>query len=90
MNGNPIFNKGIRRERAEDDVNRTTLLSAASQAVAQVAKDSEKGVRGVHEIQVTLRKYEFSPWLAAPQEGRTGQADHGLRRPRSRIQTGRL
>jgi cytochrome c oxidase subunit II len=38
-----------------------TLLSAASQGVAQVAKDAATGVRGVHEIQVTLRKYEFSP-----------------------------
>jgi cytochrome c oxidase subunit 2 len=37
------------------------LLSAASQAVAQEAKDAGTGVQGVHEIQVTLRKYEFSP-----------------------------
>jgi cytochrome c oxidase subunit 2 len=38
-----------------------TLLSAASQGVAQVAKDAGTEARGVHEIQVTLRKYEFSP-----------------------------
>jgi len=37
------------------------LLSAVSQGVAQAAKDAATGVRGVHEIQVTLRKYEFSP-----------------------------
>ena len=37
-----------------------TLLSAASQGVAQAAKDAGTGVQ-VHEIQVTLRKYEFSP-----------------------------
>jgi len=39
-----------------------TILSAASaRTVAQVAKDAGTPTRGVHEIQVTLRKYEFSP-----------------------------
>jgi cytochrome c oxidase subunit II len=39
-----------------------TILSAASaRTVAQVAKDAGTQVRGVHEIQVTLRKYEFNP-----------------------------
>jgi cytochrome c oxidase subunit 2 len=39
-----------------------TILSAASaRTLAQVAKDAGTGVQGVHEIQVTLRKYEFSP-----------------------------
>jgi cytochrome c oxidase subunit II len=39
-----------------------TFLSAASpRTVAQVAKDAETRLQGVHEIQVTLRKYEFSP-----------------------------
>jgi cytochrome c oxidase subunit 2 len=38
-----------------------TLLSAVSQGVAQVAKDAGTGVQAVHVIQVTLRKYEFSP-----------------------------
>jgi len=39
-----------------------TILSAASaRTVAQVAQDAGAGVQGVHEIQVTLRKYEFSP-----------------------------
>jgi cytochrome c oxidase subunit II len=39
-----------------------TILSVASaRTVAQVAKDAGTGAHGVHEIQVTLRKYEFSP-----------------------------
>jgi len=39
-----------------------TILSAASaKAVAQVAKDTGTGSQGVHEIQMTLRKYEFGP-----------------------------
>jgi cytochrome c oxidase subunit 2 len=38
-----------------------TLLSAGSQGVPQVAKDAGTGGQAVHEIQVTLRKYEFSP-----------------------------
>ena len=39
-----------------------TILSAASaRTVAQVAKDAGTQLRGVHEIQVTLRKYEFNP-----------------------------
>jgi cytochrome c oxidase subunit 2 len=39
-----------------------TILSAASaRTVAQAAKDAETGVQAVHEIRVTLRKYEFSP-----------------------------
>jgi cytochrome c oxidase subunit 2 len=46
-----------------------TLLSAASQGVAQVAKDGVTGVQGAHEIQVTLRKYEFSPGLLRVKKG---------------------
>jgi cytochrome c oxidase subunit 2 len=39
-----------------------TILSAVSpRTVAQVAKDAGTGVEAVHEIQVALRKYEFSP-----------------------------
>jgi len=39
-----------------------TIFSAVSaRAVAQVANDEGTPTRGVHEIQVTLRKYEFSP-----------------------------
>ena len=38
------------------------ILSAASaRTVAQAAKDVGTPTPGVHEIQVTLRKYEFSP-----------------------------
>jgi len=38
------------------------ILSAASaRTVAQVAKDPGTEVQAVHEIQVTLRKYEFDP-----------------------------
>jgi hypothetical protein len=44
-------------------------LSAASQGVAQVVKDAGTGVQGVHEIQVTLRKYEFSPGLLRVKKG---------------------
>ena len=39
-----------------------TVLSAASTGtVAHAAKDAGTPTQGVHEIQVTLRKYEFSP-----------------------------
>ena len=39
-----------------------TFLSVASaRTVAQVAKDAGTPMRGIHEIQVTLRKFEFSP-----------------------------
>ena len=38
------------------------ILSAASaRTVAQAAKDAGPPTPGVHEINVTLRKYEFSP-----------------------------
>ena len=39
----------------------TILFAAPARTVAQVAKDAGTPMRGVHEIQVTLRKYEFSP-----------------------------
>ena len=39
----------------------TTLSAASARTVAQVAKDAGTGVQAVHEIRVTLRKYEFSP-----------------------------
>ena len=39
-----------------------TILSAASaRTAAPVARDAGTGAQRVHEIQVTLRKYEFSP-----------------------------
>jgi len=39
----------------------TILTAASARTVAQVAEDAGTSKRGVHEIQVTLRKYEFSP-----------------------------
>jgi cytochrome c oxidase subunit 2 len=39
----------------------TILSGASARTVAQVAKDATTGVQAVHEIQVTLRKYEFNP-----------------------------
>ena len=47
-----------------------TILSAASaRTVAQVAKNAGTGVQRVHEIQVTLRKYEFSPGALRVRKG---------------------
>ncbi len=47
-----------------------TIFSAASATtVAQVAKDAGTGMQGVHEIQVTLKKYEFSPGLLRVRKG---------------------
>jgi cytochrome c oxidase subunit 2 len=47
-----------------------TIFSAASaRTVAQVPKDAGTGAQGVHEIQVTLRKYEFSPGLLRVRKG---------------------
>ena len=63
MSGNLLF------KQREFNVNRLkmmlmglTFLTAASlRTVAQVAKDAGAEVRGAHDIQVTLRKYKFSP-----------------------------
>jgi cytochrome c oxidase subunit II len=64
-----------------------TILSAASaRTVAQVAKDAGTGVQGVHEIQVTLRKYEFSPGSLRVRKGEqvklvmvAADHDHGFK-----------
>jgi cytochrome c oxidase subunit 2 len=63
-----------------------TLLSAASQGVAQVAKDVGTRVQGVHEFQVTLRKYEFSPGSLRVRKGEqvklimaAADHDHGFK-----------
>ena len=64
-----------------------TILSAASaRTVAQVAKDAETSMRGVHEIQVTLRKYEFSPGTLRVKKGEqvrlvmaAADHDHGFK-----------
>jgi cytochrome c oxidase subunit 2 len=63
VSGNLLF------KQREFNVNRLkmmlmglTFLTAASlRTVAQVAKDAGAEVRGAHDIQVTLRKYKFSP-----------------------------
>ena len=39
----------------------TFLSTVSARTVAQVAKDAGPPMRGIHEIKVTLRKYEFSP-----------------------------
>ena len=64
-----------------------TILSAAStRTVAQVAKDAGTGVQGVHEIRVTLRKYEFTPRLLRVRKGEqvklvmaAADHDHGFK-----------
>jgi cytochrome c oxidase subunit II len=64
-----------------------TILSAASaRTVAQVAKDAGARVQGVHEIQVTLRKYEFSPGSLRVRKGEqvklvlaAADHDHGFK-----------
>ena len=64
-----------------------TILSAASaRTVAQVAKDVETGVQRVHEIQVTLRKYEFTPGSLRVRKGEqvklvmtAADHDHGFK-----------
>ena len=63
-----------------------TLLPAASQGVAQVAKDAGTGAQRVHEIQVTLRKYEFSPGSLRVRKGErvklvmaAADHDHGFK-----------
>src|SRR6202051_1051393 len=64
-----------------------TILSAASaRTVAQVAKDAGTGMQGVHEIQGTLRKYEFSPGSLLVRKGEkvklvmtAADHDHGFK-----------
>jgi cytochrome c oxidase subunit 2 len=64
-----------------------TILSAASaRTVAQVARDAGTGAQGVHEIQVTLRKYEFNPGSLRVRKGEqvrlvmaAADHDHGFK-----------
>jgi cytochrome c oxidase subunit 2 len=64
-----------------------TILSAASaRTVAQAAEDSGTSMRAAHEIQVTLRKYEFSPGSLRVRKGEQVKLvmtaedhDHGFR-----------
>ncbi|HWO27845.1 MAG TPA: cupredoxin domain-containing protein [Candidatus Acidoferrum sp.] len=63
------------------------ICSAAStRTVAQVAEDARTSMRGVHEIQVTLRKYEFSPGSLRVRKGEqvklvmaAADHDHGFK-----------
>jgi cytochrome c oxidase subunit II len=83
----PGFQKGINVSRLKMMLIGLTILSAASaRTVAQVAKDAGTGVQGVHEIQVTLRKYEFSPGLLRVRKGEqvklvmvAADHDHGFK-----------
>ena len=64
-----------------------TILSAASaKTVAQVAKDAGTGAQAVHEIQVTLKKYEFNPGSLRVRKGErvklvmtAADHDHGFK-----------
>jgi cytochrome c oxidase subunit II len=64
-----------------------TILSAASaRTVAQMAKDAGTGVQAVHEIQVTLRKYEFGHGSLRVRKGEqvklvmtAAEHDHGFK-----------
>ena len=47
-----------------------TILSAASaRTVAQAAEKSGTSMRGAHEIQVTLRRYDFTPGTLRVRKG---------------------
>ena len=68
-----------------------TIVSAASvRTVAQAAKEAETPMRGVHEIQVTLRKYEFSPGSRRVRKGEQVKLIMTARGPRSRMQARRI
>jgi cytochrome c oxidase subunit 2 len=87
VSDNLFSSKGIQGEQAEDDANGLTIFSAVSaRAVAQAAEASGTPRRGVHEIQVTLRKYEFSPGSLHVRKGErvklvmaAADHDHGFR-----------
>jgi hypothetical protein len=52
------------------------LLSVASlSTVAQDAKDTGMPTPGVHEIQVALKKYEFSPSTLRVKRGERGSSN---------------
>jgi cytochrome c oxidase subunit 2 len=64
-----------------------TILSAGSaRTVAQVAKDAGTGMQAEHEIQLTLRKYEFNPGSLRVRKGErvklvmtAADHDHGFK-----------
>ena len=64
-----------------------TILSAASaRTVAKASNDAGTGTQAVHEIQMTLRKYEFSPGSLRVRKGErvklvitAADHDHGFK-----------
>ena len=70
VNGSLISSKGIHVNRLKMVLVGLTILSAASaRTLAQAANDTGTGAQGVHEIQVTLRKYEFNPGTLRVRKG---------------------
>jgi cytochrome c oxidase subunit II len=64
----------------------TFLSLAPPRTVAQVAKETGTRMQGVHEIQVTLKKYEFSPGSLRVRKGEqvrlimvAADHDHGFK-----------
>ena len=64
----------------------TILCAASATTVAQVAKHGGTETQSVHEIEVTLRKYEFSPGSLRVRKGEqvklvmvAADHDHGFR-----------
>ena len=64
----------------------TFLAAASARTVTQVAKGAATPMRGKHEIQVTLRKYEFSPGALRVRKGEqvklimtAADHDHGFK-----------
>jgi cytochrome c oxidase subunit II len=88
VGGNLIFQaKEFKVNRLKMMLVGLTILSAASaRTVAQVAEDAGTSMRGVHEIQVTLRKYEFNPGSLRVRKGEqvklvmtAADHDHGFK-----------
>jgi cytochrome c oxidase subunit 2 len=64
----------------------TILSGASARAVPQVAKDATTRPQAVHEIQLTLRKYEFNPGSLRVRKGErvklvmtAADHDHGFK-----------
>lgn len=64
----------------------TVMSTASARTVAQVGKDAGMKAQSVHEIQVTLRKYEFSPGSLRVRKGQqvklvmvAADHDHGFK-----------
>lgn len=88
MGGNLIFQaKEFKVNRLKMMLVGLTIWSVASaRTVAQVAEDAGTSMRGVHEIQVTLRKYEFNPGSLRVRKGEqvklvmtAADHDHGFK-----------